>query len=58
MMEKSDILIYQLEDGKTEINVQLDNETVWLNLNQIVDLFGREKDTMTKVIVNLINRNN
>lgn len=57
-MEKSDILIYQLEDGKTEINVQLDNETVWLNLNQIVDLFGREKDTMTKVIVNLINRNN
>lgn len=58
MMEKSDILIYQLEDGKTEINVQLDNETVWLNLNQIVDLFGHEKDTMTKVIVNLINRNN
>ena len=57
-MEKSDILIYQLEDGKTEINVQLDNETVWLNLNQIVDLFGHEKDTMTKVIVNLINRNN
>lgn len=58
MMEKSDILIYQLEDGKTEINVQLDNETVWLNLNQMVDLFGHEKDTMTKVIVNLINRNN
>lgn len=58
MMEKSDILIYQLEDGKTEINVQLDNETVWLNLNQIVDLFGHEKDTMTKVIVNQINRNN
>ena len=57
-MEKSDILIYQLEDGKTEINVQLDNETVWLNLNQIVDLFGHEKATMTKVIVNLINRNN
>jgi len=28
-MNSSNIEIYQLEDGKTEINVQLDNETVW-----------------------------
>jgi prophage maintenance system killer protein len=53
MMEKSDILIYQLEDGKTEINVQLDNETVWLNLNQIVDLFGRDKSVISRHLNNI-----
>ena len=57
MMEKSDILIYQLEDGKTEINVQLDNETVWLNLNQIVDLFGRDKSVISRHINNIFKEN-
>jgi len=52
-MEDSDIRIYQLEDGKTEINVQLDNETVWLNLNQMVDLFGRDKSVMSRHINNI-----
>ena len=56
-MEKSDILIYQLEDGKTEINVQLDNETVWLNLNQIVDLFGRDKSVISRHINNIFKEN-
>lgn len=53
MMGKSDILIYQLEDGETEINVQLDNETVWLNLNQIADLFGRDKSVISRHINNI-----
>jgi len=52
-MGKSDILIYQLEDGETEINVQLDNETVWLNLNQIADLFGRDKSVISRHINNI-----
>lgn len=52
-MEDSDIRIYQLEDGKTEINVQLDNETVWLNLNQIVALFGRDKSVISRHINNI-----
>jgi hypothetical protein len=56
MMEKSDILIYQLEDGKTEINVQLDNETVWLNLNQIVDLFERDKSVISRHLNNIFRR--
>ncbi len=52
-MEKSDIRIYHLMDGKTEINVQLDNDTVWLNLNQIVDLFNRDKSTISRHISNI-----
>ncbi len=52
-MKNSDIRIYQLEDGKTEINVQLVNETVWLNLNQMVDLFGRDKSVISRHINNI-----
>lgn len=53
MMKNSDIKIYLLADGKTEINVQLDNETVWLNLNQIVDLFERDKSVISRHINNI-----
>ena len=49
-MNDSNIKIYQLEDGKTEINVQLEEETVWLNLNQMVDLFERDKSVISRHI--------
>ena len=52
-MNNSNIRIYQLEDGKTEINVQLDKETVWLNLNQIVGLFERDKSVISRHISNI-----
>lgn len=53
-MKNSDIRIYQLEDGRTEINVQLDNETVWLNMNQMVELFERDKSVVSRHISNII----
>lgn len=52
-MNKSNIEIYQLGDGKTEINVRLDEDTVWLNLNQMVDLFGRDKSVISRHINNV-----
>ncbi|MGI6319657.1 MAG: virulence RhuM family protein [Bacteroidales bacterium] len=52
-MENTDIRIYQLEDGETEIIVQLNNETVWLNLNQMVELFGRDKSVISRHIRNI-----
>ncbi|MBE9469282.1 MAG: virulence RhuM family protein [Bacteroidetes bacterium] len=52
-MKNSDIRIYQSEDGKTEINVQLDNDTVWLSLNQMVDLFERDKSVVSRHINNV-----
>jgi prophage maintenance system killer protein len=52
-MNSSNIEIYQLENGKTEINVQLDNESVWLNLNQIVELFERDKSVISRHISNI-----
>ncbi|HAH60456.1 MAG TPA: cytochrome C biogenesis protein CycH [Bacteroidales bacterium] len=56
-MSISDIKIYQLEDGKTEINVQLDKETVWLSLNQMVELFKRDKSVISRHISNVFNEN-
>lgn len=41
--EGNTILLYQASDGKTRVEVQLDHETVWLSLNQMSELFQREK---------------
>lgn len=52
-MENSDIRIYQLEDGNTEISVQLDKETVWLSLSQMADLFERDRSVISRHINNV-----
>lgn len=46
--EQNNILLYQAEDGKTSIDVQLDHETVWLNLNQMAELFQRDKSVVSR----------
>ena len=38
-VEKSNILMYTTEDGVTKVEVTFDNDTVWLSLDQIADLF-------------------
>lgn len=45
-MTNSEIKIYKSEDGSTEIQVQLDNETVWLSQKQMAELFGKDSDTI------------
>ncbi len=49
----SQLLIYQTEDGHTQIEVQLKGETVWLSLNQIAELFQRDKSVISKHIRNV-----
>jgi hypothetical protein len=39
----SEIILYQTEDGHTRLEVKLENNTVWLSLNQIAELFQRDK---------------
>lgn len=48
-----DIVIYQSEDGITRINVSLQNETVWLSLDQMSELFQRDKSTISRHIKNV-----
>jgi prophage maintenance system killer protein len=43
---ESEIKIYQTSDGQTEINVKLDNETVWLTQKQMAQLFDKDSDTI------------
>lgn len=56
MMEASNndnMLIYQSEDGKIKIDVRFENETVWLSLDQMAILFGRDKSTISRHIKNI-----
>ena len=45
-----DIIIYQTEDGLTKINVKLDNDTVWLNQQQLVMLYQSSKSNISEHI--------
>ncbi len=50
----SDLILYQAEDGETKIEVRLQGETVWLTLNQMAELFQRDKSVISKHIRNIL----
>ena len=50
---KGEIIIYQTEDGQTSLEVKLIEETVWLNLNQMAELFKRDKSVISRHISNI-----
>jgi hypothetical protein len=52
-MESSSILIYQTEDGKTKIETRLENETVWLTIDQMAELFQKSRPTINEHILNI-----
>ena len=56
-MEQNKIIIYQTEDGQTQIDVRMENETVWLSANQMAILFGRDEKTIRKHINNVFTEN-
>ena len=43
---RGDILMYQTVDGKTAIEVMLSNDTVWLTIDKMAELFQRNKSTI------------
>ena len=51
----TELIIYQTEDGTTKIDVHMENETVWLSLDQMAELFQRDKSTISKHIKNIFN---
>ncbi len=53
MESKGEIILYQTSDGKTQLDVQFENETVWLTQAQMVELFGRDRSVITKHINNI-----
>ncbi|MBE6333759.1 MAG: cell filamentation protein Fic [Bacteroidales bacterium] len=51
--DKGQIILYQTQDGESKIEVTLANETVWLTLDQMADLFQRNKSTISRHIRNV-----
>ena len=52
-MEENKIVIYQVEDGQTRIDVRLENDTVWLTQAQIAELFQTDRTTIVRHINNV-----
>lgn len=53
MDEKGSIILYTTPDGESKIEVTLQNETVWLTLDQMAELFQRNKSTISRHIKNI-----
>ena len=50
---KGEIIIYQSDDGIIRLDVRLENETVWLTIDQIALLFGKSRSTINEHILNV-----
>ncbi|MDY6032145.1 MAG: virulence RhuM family protein [Treponemataceae bacterium] len=53
MQNRGEIVIYQTEDGITKLSVNLQDETVWLSLDQMAELFQRDKSTISRHVKNV-----
>ena len=53
MENNSDLMIYTTEDGLTRVDVTFDDDTVWLSLEQMANLFQRDKSTISRHIKNV-----
>ena len=53
MKEDQKIVIYQTEDGQTQIDVRLENETVWLTQSQMTELFQTDRTSIVRHINNI-----
>lgn len=47
------LIMYTAEDGVTEIQATFDNDTVWLSIDQMAELFQRNKSTISRHIKNV-----
>ena len=54
-MPDSNIIMYTTEDGLTKIEATFENDTVWLSIDQMAELFQRDKSTISRHIKNIFN---
>ena len=52
-MKNTPLIIYQTEDGKVKIETHFENETAWLNIDQIAELFQKSRSTINEHILNI-----
>lgn len=53
MQEKNEIVIFETEDKEVKLPVTVEDETVWLNQNQMIELFGRDQSVISRHIRNV-----
>jgi len=53
MKERQNIIIYNTADGNIKLDVHLQDETVWLNQEQMAQLFGKARNTISEHIANV-----
>lgn len=51
-VDRGEVVIYRTADGRTALDVRLAGETVWLTLNQMAELFGRDKSVVSRHLRN------
>ena len=51
--QAGEVIVFQVENGHTVLEVRLDHETVWLSQDQMAELFGRERSVITKHLRNV-----
>lgn len=51
--ESNQIIIYQTEDGQTQVDVRMENDTVWLTTSQMATLFEREESNIRRHVINV-----
>jgi|SRR5680860_563680 len=49
----NEIIIYETDENKIHVEVEFDGNTVWLNLNQLATLFGRDKSVISRHLNNI-----
>ena len=52
-MAESNIIIYQTADGKSKIETRLEDETVWLTIDQMAELFQKSRSTINEHILHI-----
>lgn len=57
MKPENSITLYKTDDGQTALEVRIQTDTVWLNLNQIAELFKRDKSVISRHLRNIFKEN-
>jgi hypothetical protein len=53
MDKKTELVIFKAQDGNIKLDVNIDKDTVWLSLEQMSELFERDKSTISRHIKNV-----
>jgi hypothetical protein len=56
-MEKKDIIIYNADDGKTSVSLMAKDGNVWMNQNQLAELFVTSKQNISLHVINILKEN-